>query len=106
MFGPEQVTDLSKGDGKRKWKQIKAKDGVVHKLGLGGNTVAYFYRTITTSNPSRVMSYYGSDDDWPRHASSGTPQTTIAPLSILCGTPRLRGAGARGRLGGESGGLA
>ncbi|MHC4248896.1 MAG: HzsA-related protein [Planctomycetota bacterium] len=61
-FLPEKEIDLSKGDGKRKWKQIKAIDGVVHGLRLGGNTAVYFYRTITASAPASVMSYYGSDD--------------------------------------------
>lgn len=61
-FLPEQKIDLAKGDGTRSWKQIKAADGVVHSLSLGENTVAYFYRTITASSPSHVMSYYGSDD--------------------------------------------
>ena len=59
---PEKEINLSKGDGKRRWKQIKATDGVVHNLRLGGNTAVYFYRTITASAPATVMSYYGSDD--------------------------------------------
>ncbi len=61
-FLPEQEIDLARGDGKRKWKQIKAADGVVHNLRLGGNTAVYFYRTIVAGTPSTVMSYYGSDD--------------------------------------------
>jgi len=59
---PEKEINLSKGDGKRRWKQIKATDGVVHNLRLGGNTAVYFYRTITASAPATLMSYYGSDD--------------------------------------------
>ncbi|MHC4253704.1 MAG: TolB family protein, partial [Planctomycetota bacterium] len=61
-FLPEKEIDLAKGDGKRRWKQINAADGVVHKLRLGGNSATYFYRTITVDAPSAVMSYYGSDD--------------------------------------------
>ena len=61
-FLPEKEIDLSKGDGKRKWKQIKARDGVVHRLGLGENTAVYFYRTIIVSRPLTVPSYYGTDD--------------------------------------------
>ncbi len=56
-FLPEKEIDLAKGDGKRKWKQIKAADGVVHGLRLGGNTAVYFYRTIVASAPATVMSY-------------------------------------------------
>ncbi|MHC4202480.1 MAG: TolB family protein, partial [Planctomycetota bacterium] len=61
-FLPEKEIDLAKGDGKRRWKQINAADGVVHGLGLGNNTATYFYRTIIVDVPASVMSYYGSDD--------------------------------------------
>ena len=61
-YPPEKAIDLAKGDGKLKWKQVKATDGVVHGLRLGGNSAMYFYRTITASAPATVMSYYGSDD--------------------------------------------
>ncbi|MDP6544977.1 MAG: SUMF1/EgtB/PvdO family nonheme iron enzyme [Phycisphaerae bacterium] len=60
--GPEKAIDLSKGDGKLKWKRIKVSDGVVHSLRLGGNSASYFYRKITSPGPAAVMSYYGSDD--------------------------------------------
>ncbi len=62
VFLPEKEIDLSKSDGKRKWTRIKVADGAVHALSLGGNTVTYFYRKITASGPTTVMSYYGSDD--------------------------------------------
>ena len=62
VFAPEKSIDLSKGDGKRKWKRTGATDGVVHSLSLGGSTAGYFYRTITAAGPATVMSYYGSDD--------------------------------------------
>jgi len=61
-FGPEKEIDLSKRDGNRKWKRIRAADGTVHSLRLGSNTATYFYRKITASGPTTVMSYYGSDD--------------------------------------------
>ena len=62
VFAPEKEIDLSKSDGKRRWKRIGATDGVVHGLSLGGNTATYFYRKITATGPTTVMSYYGSDD--------------------------------------------
>jgi formylglycine-generating enzyme required for sulfatase activity len=62
IFAPEKSIDLSKGDGKLKWKRIKAADGVIHQLRLGGKTAGYFYRTITATGPTSLMSYYGSDD--------------------------------------------
>ena len=62
VFGPEKEINLSKSDGKRKWKRIGARDGTVHMLGLGGNSATYLYRKITASGPTVVMSYYGSDD--------------------------------------------
>ncbi len=61
-YQPEKEVNLSKGDGKLKWKRIDAADGVVHGLRLPGNSAKYFYRTITASAPTSVMSYYGSDD--------------------------------------------
>jgi hypothetical protein len=61
-FLPEKEIDLSKGDGERKWDQIEARDGVVHKIAPGDNAAVYFYRTITAVRPSTVKSYYGSDD--------------------------------------------
>jgi len=62
VFFPEKGVDLSKSDGKLKWRRINARDGVVHGLRLGGNTATYFYRKITAPGPTAVMSYYGSDD--------------------------------------------
>jgi len=59
---PEKAVDLSKGDGKLKWKRINVADGVIHNLRLGGNSATYFYRKITSPGPTAVMSYYGSDD--------------------------------------------
>ncbi|MDP6637517.1 MAG: SUMF1/EgtB/PvdO family nonheme iron enzyme [Phycisphaerae bacterium] len=61
-FGPEKKIDLSKPDGKLKWKRIKVSDGVVHGMRLPGGAAGYFYRTITASAPASLMSYYGSDD--------------------------------------------
>ncbi|MDP7288733.1 MAG: hypothetical protein QGH94_12145, partial [Phycisphaerae bacterium] len=60
--GPEKKIDLSKPDGKLKWRRINVTDGVVHQLRLGGNSASYFYRKITSPGPAAVMSYYGSDD--------------------------------------------
>jgi formylglycine-generating enzyme required for sulfatase activity len=62
VHAPEKAVDLSKGDGKLKWKRINVSDGVVRQLSLGGNSSAYFYRKITSPGPAAVMSYYGSDD--------------------------------------------
>ena len=62
VFLPEKEIDLAKGDGKRKWRRIRATDGTVHSLRLGGNAAMYFYRTITANGPTTLMSYYGSDD--------------------------------------------
>ncbi|MBT3198575.1 MAG: hypothetical protein HN350_01545, partial [Phycisphaerales bacterium] len=62
VFAPEKSVDLSKGDGKHKWKRINATDGVVHQMRLPGNAAGYFYRTITAAGPTTLMSYYGSDD--------------------------------------------
>ena len=59
---PEKSIDLSKSDGKLKWRKISVRDGMVHGLRLGGRTAMYFYRKITSPGPATVMSYYGSDD--------------------------------------------
>jgi len=61
-YTPEKQIDLSKSDGKLKWKRIDVADGVVHGLSVPGNAAVYFYRKITASTPASVMSYYGSDD--------------------------------------------
>jgi len=61
-FFPEKQIDLSQSDGDKRWKRIKATDGIVHSLSLNGNTVTYFYRKIIASRPETMMTYYGSDD--------------------------------------------
>lgn len=104
-FAPERKIDLSMSDGKRGWKLIRAVDGRVHRLRLGGNSATYFYRKITVDQPLSTMSYYGSDDGlvvwlngrevitgrirlWQRMAGIGGNQRgakwSVVPVGSMC----------------------
>jgi formylglycine-generating enzyme required for sulfatase activity len=61
-FFPEKDLDLTKEEGKLKWKQINVQDDVVHKIPAPNSSAMYFYRKITASRRQSMVSYYGSDD--------------------------------------------
>ena len=63
--GPERrpgQVDLNARHGRLAWKKAKYTDGRVRRLTMPFPATMYFYRTITCDRPTKLTTYYGSDD--------------------------------------------
>jgi len=100
-YPPETEVDLNKPCGDLKWTpRPEWTDGVVHNLGVPGESATYLYRTVTVKSARKITAYFGSDDgmefwlngrklisvDAPRGVTPGQNQ---AQLELVPGENRL-----------------